>query len=128
MLQQQRTFVLLYSKMVLTVYAPTAPEDNDDISGLDPFAAPTRRFGRLVSIQFNIRGTIKTANKFITLFTLNEGYRPISTVIHNYINQGGVPMILNIAESGEVQVYATSAITENWIIRQCITFVGEYIL
>lgn len=87
-----------------------------------------KRFGRLVNIQFNIHGTIKTANKFITLFTLNEGYRPISAVIHNYINQGGVPMLLNITVSGEVQVYATSAITEDWIIRQCITFVGEYIL
>ena len=118
----------LNSKTVLTAYTPTAPEDNDDISGLDPFAATTRRFGRLVNIQFNIHGTIKTANKFITLFTLNEGYRPISAVIHNYINQGGVPMLLNITVSGEVQVYATSAITEEWIIRQCITFVGEYIL
>lgn len=112
----------------LTAYAPTAPEDNDDISDLNVFTVSTRRFGRLVSIQFNIRGTIKTANKFITLFTLNEGYRPISTVIHNYINQGGVPMILNITASGEVQVYATSAITEDWIMRLCITFVGEYIL
>lgn len=108
----------------LTAYAPTRPEDNDDISDVDVWTVAVRRFGRLVNIQFNVRGTVKTAGKFITLFTLNEGYRPISSIQHNYISQNGAPMILNINQSdGAVQIYAAKAMDPgDFILRQCITF------
>ena len=113
----------LNSKAILSAYAPSKPEDNDDISGINIWTASTRKYGRLVNIQFNAHGTIKTTEKFITLYTLNEGYRPITNVIHNYVTQNGTSMILSILPSGEVQVYAFEAITNDWIIRQCITFV-----
>lgn len=113
----------LNSKAILSAYAPSKPEDNDDISGINIWTASTRKYGRLVNIQFNAHGTIKTTEKFITLYTLNEGYRPITNVIHNYVTQNGTSMILTILTSGEVQVYAFEAITNDWIIRQCITFV-----
>ena len=107
----------------MSAYAPPKPEDNGDISDINIWTASTRKYGRLVNIQFNVQGTIKTVEKFITLYTLNEGYRPIIAVVHNYVTQDGTPMLLNILPSGEVQVYAFKAITSNWIIRQCITFV-----
>lgn len=105
-------------------YAPTRPEDNEDISDVDVWTVVVRKFGRLVNIQFNVRGTVKTVGKFITLFTLNEGYLPISAIQHNYISQNGVPMILNINQSdGAVQIYATKAMEPgDFILRQCITF------
>ena len=108
----------------MSAYAPSKPEDNDDISNIDTWTVVTRRYGRLVNIQFNVRGTI-IAGKFITLFTLNEGYRPISGVIHNYISQNGTIMILNILSTGEVQLYAIEAITNDWIIRQSVIFVAS---
>lgn len=116
-------FIPYYSKAILLAYAAPKPEDNDDISNIDVWTVPIRKYGRLVNIQFNVRGTI-IAGEFITLYTLEEGYRPIATIIHNYISQNGTPMILNILSTGEVQLYASKAITNDWIIRQSVIFVA----
>lgn len=104
-------------------YTVPKPEDNDDISYGDPCYIYVKKSGRFVNIQLNIFGTVYNTSGFITLFTLNEGYRPISGVIHNYISQGGIPMLLNITTSGNVQIHCPdNTITNSWIIRQCITF------
>ena len=115
----------LNSKAILSSYEPPKPEDNDDISSIDIWTASTRKYGRLVNIQFNVHGTIKTTEKFITLYTLNEGYRPIESIIHNYISQNGTIMILNILSTGEVKLYTSEAITNDWIIRQSVIFVAS---
>lgn len=108
----------------ITSYVPTMTESNSDITIGDVAYAYVYKFGRICSIQFNVKGSINTANKFITLFTLNEGYRPNQNIQHNYISQNGVAMILNIVlSSGEVQIYCIDGtITNDWIIRQCLTF------
>ena len=104
-------------------YTVPKPEDNDDISYGDPCYIYVKKSGSFVNIQLNILGTVYNTSGFITLFTLNEGYRPISGVIHNYISQGGIPMLLNITTSGNVQIHCPgNTITNSWIIRQCITF------
>ena len=110
----------------ITAYAPEKPADSDDLSDIDIWTVVVRRFGRLVNIQFNVRGTIKTANKFIKLFALNEGYKPISSITQNYITQYGTPMVFSITTSGEVQLFATEIpASGDFIIRQTITFVAS---
>lgn len=116
-------FCSLNGKTILSAYAASQPEENDDISDIDVWSATVRKYGRFVNIQFNVRGTIKTTGKFITLYTLEEKYRPISSVFHNYITQNGTPMLFYITSSGELQVYAIRTITNDWIIRQCLTFI-----
>lgn len=85
-----------------------------------------RRIGRAAYIQFNVQGTITKYRSFITLFTLPEELRPVSTVMINYIAQDGEPMFLNISSTtGEVQIYASTSIKieDGFLLRQCIAFV-----
>ena len=107
----------------LTAYSVPQMQDNDDIN-IDIWAVIVRRFGRIVNIQFNVQGSINTENKFVTLFTLNEGYRPVSNIQHNYISQVGKPMMLNITTSGELQIYCpNNTIRNNWLIRESMSFI-----
>lgn len=104
-------------------YTVPKPEDTEDIVFGDTYSIRVKKTGRVVNIQFNVIGSVNTTNKSIVIFTLNEGYRPIMNVLHNYITQNGDVMLLNITPAGEVQIYLVEGkITNSWIIRQCITF------
>lgn len=104
-------------------YTVPKPEDTEDIVFGDTYSIRVKKTGRVVNIQFNVIGSVNTTNKSIMIFTLNEGYRPIMNVLHNYITQNGDVMLLNITPAGEVQIYLVEGkITNSWIIRQCITF------
>ena len=99
------------------------PENTDDILFGDTCAINVKKYGRISSIQFNISGSVYSANKSILIFTLDEAYRPASNVICNYISQNGTILTLSVETNGDVKLYAQNTISNTWIIRQCVTFV-----
>lgn len=99
------------------------PENTDDILFGDTYAINVKKYGRISSIQFNIMGSVYSANKPILIFTLEEAYRPASNLVCNYISQNGTILILSVEANGDVKFYAQNTIANTWIIRQCVTFV-----
>ena len=99
------------------------PENTDDILFGDTYAINVNKYGRISSIQFNISGSVYSANKPILIFTLDEAYRPASNLICNCISQNGTILALSIETNGDVKLYALNTISNTWIIRQCVTFV-----
>ena len=86
-----------------------------------------QRYLNIVNIRINIRGivTVSSSNQWIELITLPSIYRPTGmSIIHNYVTQSSIPMILQIGEDGLVQIYSTQTGTLNtWLCRQCITYI-----
>lgn len=115
----------LNSKAILSAYAAPKPEDTEEFTVGDTYNVVVRKIGRIVSIQFDISGTLSVDNRSIPLFTLDEGYRPISTVLHNYITQGRNTMLLSIYNSGTVNIatFDKAPIT-GFILRQTITYIA----
>lgn len=115
----------LNSKTKFNAQSISKPSNVDGIE-IKLWTATVRRIGRAAYIQFNVQGTITKYRSFITLFTLPEELRPVSTVMINYITQDGEPMFLNISSTtGEVQIYASTSIKieDGFLLRQCIAFV-----
>ena len=115
----------LNSKAILSAYVAPKPEDTEEFTVGDTYDVVVRKIGRIVSIQFNIVGTLSIDNKSVRLFTLNEGYIPISTVLHNYITQGRNTMLLSIYNSGAVNIATFDpAPVSGFILRQTITYIA----
>lgn len=84
-----------------------------------------KKRGRIVSIQFNVGGSVEKLREAITLFTIDEKYRPADYININYVSQNGNPMLISISDSGHIQLYANTAETvRGFFIRQCITFIS----
>jgi len=75
-------------------------------------------------LNFNTSGTMTASNSSEHIATIPEGYRPRTTIIHNYISQQGNPMMVEIFPDGKVLIYNLNhAVSGGWIIRQCITYI-----
>ena len=115
----------LNSKAILSAYAAPKPEDTEEFTVGDTYDVVVRKIGRIVSIQFNIVGTLSIDNKSVRLFTLNEGYAPISTILHNYISQSRNCMLLSINNTGAVNIATFDpAPVSGFILRQTITYIA----
>ena len=81
--------------------------------------------GKAVTITLNISGSMTANNNTHSLFAIPEEYRPTTDVIINYVTQKGSPMLIDI--SGDLTQLKLGnmgkAITEDWLCRQCITYV-----
>lgn len=109
----------------LSTYNIPKPSDIDGAT-ISIWTVIVKKVGRITSIQFNIQGDITKLNTFITLFNLEEKYRPLSGTQHNYITQNGIPMILSLNATGDVQIYANGSnkIENTFFLRQCITYIN----
>lgn len=109
----------------ISAYSASKPENTEELTIGETYNVVVRKHGRIVSIQFDISGTLSVDNRSILLFTLDEGYRPISTVLHNYITQGRNTMLLSIYNSGTVNIatFDKAPIT-GFILRQTITYIA----
>lgn len=89
------------------------------------WGAFVEKYGKIVMLSFNVRGTISKMETSLPLFTLNEGYTPKHFVGVNYVTQYfGVPMLLNIENTGQVSIYAFGESEfEDFFLRQCVTFI-----
>ena len=114
--------VKLNSDMQYDIPMPTISGEN---FVADMWHATAKKHGRIVTLYFNVRGTVVQTNDFITLFTLDSQYRPSSTIYFNYITQNGKVMVMIINTVGTVMLLARETIPQsNFLIRQCITFIS----
>ena len=101
------------------------PESTENIS-FNMWIVTAKKYGRIVSVQFNVSGTVKTVlDETDTIFTLDEKYRPETNVHINYPAQNGSTMLISLLNNGEVQIYvAKTGTASGIIIRQCVTFIS----
>ena len=91
---------------------------------LDGWGVYVHKSGKVVTMRANIGGSMVADRDAHPLFTLPVEYRPIVTVISNYITQKGTPMILDILPTGEFRLgNLGKAVDNDWLCRQQITYV-----
>lgn len=91
---------------------------------LDGWGVYVHKSGKVVTMRANIGGNMVADRDAHPLFTLPVEYRPIVTVISNYITQKGTPMILDILPTGEFRLgNLGKAVDNDWLCRQQITYV-----
>ena len=82
------------------------------------------KFGRMVTMHTNCQFGMAAASDFVKLGTLPEGFRPNYSVLHSYVTQNGVAMLMQIYTSGEIRLYnGNTALGEVFNLRQQISFI-----
>lgn len=107
------------------VYIVPRPSDNSNFTfGNRTFQSYVRKSGKVVTIQLNISASMASVSDFVTAFTIPQKYNPLSDVIVNYTTQNAnKPMILFITKNGEIKFSNFNTAIDDWLCRQCITYV-----
>lgn len=113
----------LNSDLGYSIYYP--PQPTVDGITFTQWGAFVEKYGKIVILSFNVKGTISKMETGFPLFTLNEGYTPKHFIGVNYVTQYlGVPMLLSIENTGEVSLYAFGESEfEDFFLRQCVAFI-----
>ena len=113
----------LNSDLGYSIYHPPQPTV-DGITFMQ-WGAFVEKYGKIVMLSFNVKGTISKMETSLPLFTLNEGYAPRHLVVVNYATQYlDVPMLLDIENTGQVSIYAFGESEfEDFFLRQCVAFI-----
>lgn len=85
------------------------------------------KVGRIVTAYFNVYAKSMLAlTDFASICEVPDEYLPSQPIIVNYISQMGKPMLVQISNSRKkVEIYNNnSAITEDWIMRQTISYIS----
>ena len=65
-----------------------------------------------------------SVSDFVTAFTIPEKYKPLTDIVINYTTQNtNKPMVLFITKNGEVKFSNLNTAIDDWLCRQCITYV-----
>ena len=83
------------------------------------------RCGNMVTLSFNISGTMKAASDFILLRTLNMKYRPLKQHFQSYTTQTGKPMTLKIDPNGQISLFNNNIEVSGFFLRQTISYPAE---
>lgn len=107
------------------VYIVPRPSDNSNFTfGNRTFQVYVRKSGKVVTIQLNISASMASVSDFVTAFTIPQKYNPLSDVIVNYtIQNANKSMILFITKNGEVKFSNLNSAIDDWLCRQCVTYV-----
>lgn len=115
------------SDLQLDTYTIPKPENTDIFTLSSHWAAYIVKSGKIVSLQLNFDSNMKPSDNFEELFTIPKQYRPQTSVIINYITQKGSNMGIRIDINGNVSFFndLTEILSNDWICRQCITYVTD---
>lgn len=80
------------------------------------------RCGNMVTLSFNISGTMKAVSDFILLRTLNVKYRPLKQHFQAYTTQTGKPMTLKIDPNGQISLFNNNTEVSGFFLRQTISY------
>ena len=83
------------------------------------------RCGNMVTLSFNISGTMKAVSDFILLRTLNVKYRPLKQHFQAYTTQTGKPMTLKIDPNGQISLFNNNIEVSGFFLRQTISYPAE---
>lgn len=107
------------------VYIVPKPSDTSTFTfGNRSFQVSVRKSGKVVTIQLNISASMAAAGDFVTAFTIPQKYKPLTDVVINYIVQNtNKSMVLFITRDGEVKFSNLNSAIDDWLCRQCVTYV-----
>lgn len=80
------------------------------------------RCGNMVTLSFNISGTMKAVSDFILLRTLNVKYHPLKQHFQAYTTQTGKPMTLKIDPNGQISLFNNNTEVSGFFLRQTISY------
>lgn len=83
------------------------------------------RCGNMVTLSFNITGTMKAVSDFIPLRTLPVKYRPLKQHFQAYTTQTGKPMTLKIDPNGQISLFNNNIEVSGFFLRQTISYPAE---
>ena len=89
------------------------------------WTALAERCGNMVTLSFNIAGTMKAVSDFILLGTLNVKYRPLKQHFQTYTTQTGKPMTLKIDSNGQFSLFNNNIEVSGFFLRQTISYPAE---
>ena len=89
------------------------------------WTALAERCGNMVTLSFNIAGTMKAVSDFILLGTLNVKYRPLKQHFQTYTTQTGKPMTLKIDPNGQFSLFNNNIEVSGFFLRQTISYPAE---
>lgn len=106
------------------VYIVPKPSNNSVFTFSNTFQVSVRKSGKVVTIQLNISASMAAAGDFVTAFTIPQKYKPLTDVVINYIVQNtNKSMVLFITRDGEVKFSNLNSAIDDWLCRQCVTYV-----
>ena len=109
------------------VYIVPKPSDTSTFTfGNRSFQVSVRKSGKVVTIQLNISGSMAAVSDFVTAFTIPQKYKPLTDIVINYVTQNTAKAItLFITQNGEVKFTNFNTSIDDWLCRQCITYVTD---
>ena len=109
------------------VYIVPKPSDTSTFTfGNRSFQVSVRKSGKVVTIQLNISGSMAAISDFVTAFTIPQKYKPLTDIVINYVTQNTAKAItLLITQNGEVKFTNFNTSIDDWLCRQCITYVTD---
>lgn len=113
----------LYSDLTPISEAITQPSLNGVT--FNDWIVLAERCGNMVTLSFNISGTMKAVSDFILLRTLNVKYRPLKQHFQAYTTQTGKPMTLKIDPNGQISLFNNNTEVSGFFLRQTISYPAE---
>ena len=109
------------------VYIVPKPSDTSTFTFSNRnFQVYVRKSGKVVTIQLNISGSMAAVSDFVTAFTIPQKYKPLTGIVINYVTQNTAKSItLLITQNGEVKFTNFNTSIDDWLCRQCITYVTD---
>lgn len=109
------------------VYIVPKPSDTSTFTFSNrSFQVSVRKSGKVVTIQLNISGSMAAVSDFVTAFTIPQKYKPLTDIVINYVTQNTAKAItLFITQKGEVKFTNFNTSIDDWLCRQCITYVTD---
>lgn len=117
--------VVQNSDLAIKHYDAPKPSNTEVLTFGTVWSFNALKSGNVITLRINIDGSAKADNSEQKIATIPEDYRPMFSILQNYITQGGQNMLISIRNSGDVVLNNLSGVdtTGGWLCRQCITYI-----
>ena len=112
----------LSTKDDLTTISEAITQPSLDGVTFNDWIVLAERCGNMVTLSFNISGTMKAVSDFIPLRTQPVKYRPLKQHFQAYTTQTGKPMTLKIDPNGQISLFNNNIEVSGFFLRQTISY------
>ena len=107
-------------------YDVPQPSTNNIFTYIDTWGCVIFKTGKVVTVRINFSGSMIANSGYNTISTLPTDYRPIITILENYISPSSNNMEILINSNGQLQFFNhNEKIERDWICRKTITYVVD---
>lgn len=107
-------------------YMIPQPTPGNIFKAFDIWGCRLYKSGKIVTLRLNCGCEMVASSDEHILFNLPEKYKPADdNIIINYITQKGLNMMISIKNNGEFRLFNNNQTVpkNDWLLRQCITYV-----